>query len=98
MSTIFCFDTTENKYSLYRAEDCMKKFCSSIRGHATNVVSSGWKKMLALTKKELKLCQDATTSYICGKISLEKIKIIKKLETIVISQVNTEMQYILHEV
>ena len=28
--------------------------------------------MLALTKKELKLCQDATTSYICGKISLEK--------------------------
>ena len=28
--------------------------------------------MLVLTKKELKLCQDATTSYICGKISLEK--------------------------
>ena len=30
--------------------------------------------------------------------SLIKIKIIKKLEAIVISQVNTEMQYILHEV
>ena len=37
MSTIWAFDDIENKYTLYRGEDCMKKFCSSLREYATNV-------------------------------------------------------------
>ena len=29
MSTIWGFDHIENKHSLYRGKDCMKKFCAS---------------------------------------------------------------------
>ena len=35
----------------------MKKFCTSLRKHATNVTNFEKKKMLTLTKKELKLHQ-----------------------------------------
>ena len=39
MSTIWAFDNVEHKYALYCGEDCMKKFCMSLREHATNVVN-----------------------------------------------------------
>ena len=39
----------------------MKRFCSSLREHATNVVILEKEKMLPLSKKELKLHQKATT-------------------------------------
>ena len=33
-ATIWAFDSIENKHSLYRGEDCMKKFCSrSLKEH-----------------------------------------------------------------
>ena len=51
MSTIWAFDDIENRHSLYRGEDFMKKFCSSLREHVTNVINSERKKMLPLTKK-----------------------------------------------
>ena len=44
MSTIWYFDSIENKHSLYRAEDCMEKFCSSLREHVTNVINFEKKK------------------------------------------------------
>ena len=53
--------------------------------------------MLALTKETLKSHQDAKACYICGKKllkSLPVIKIIRKLGTAVILQVNIEAQYI----
>ena len=64
MSTIWAFDDIENKYTLYRGEDCMKKFCSSLREYATNVnIFLKTKKMLQLNKKG----QNATVLYICRK-------------------------------
>ena len=51
MSTTWAFDTIENKHSLYRGEDCMKKFCTSLREHATNLINFEKKKKLPLTKK-----------------------------------------------
>ena len=72
MSTIWAFDNIENKHTLYRGEDCMRKFCTSLRQHATNVINLEKKKMLLLTKKELKLHQDAAEYYICGKRFLRK--------------------------
>ena len=51
MSTIWAFDTTGNKHSLYGGEDCMKKFCSSLRKHTINVINFERKKMLPLIKK-----------------------------------------------
>ena len=40
---IWAFGHTENKHTLYRGKDCMKKFCESLREHAT-------KKQLVLKK------------------------------------------------
>ena len=51
---IWVFHNLEYKHSLYRGEDFMKKFCSSLREHASNVINFETKKMLLLTKKEVK--------------------------------------------
>ena len=52
----------------------MKKFCTSSREHATNIINNNnnKKRMLPLTKKELKFYQEATECYICGKRFLKK--------------------------
>ena len=39
MSTILAFDDIEKKHTLYRGEDCMRKLCTSLREHATNVIN-----------------------------------------------------------
>ena len=69
MSTIWAFHPIKNKHSLCRWVDCMKKACSSLRVHATNLINFERKKMLPLTKNDLKLRQYTT---ICGKASLKK--------------------------
>ena len=51
MPTIWDFHNIENKHTLYRGKDCMKKFCSSLIEHATNEIIFEKKKMLLLTKK-----------------------------------------------
>ena len=73
MSTIRAFDDIgKKKYTLYRGEDCMKKSCTSLREHATNVVNFEKKKMTPLTKEEQKSHQDAKVCCICGKIILKR--------------------------
>ena len=34
VSTIWGFDHKEDKHTLYRGKDCMKKCCTSLREHA----------------------------------------------------------------
>ena len=53
MSTIWRFDHTENKHTLYCGKDCVKKFCASLREHTKNIIDFEKKKMLPLTKEEL---------------------------------------------
>ena len=67
MSTIWAFDHRENKHTLYRWKDCMKKFCTSLREHAKRIIDFEKKKMLLLTKEELKPHPDVKVCYICGK-------------------------------
>ena len=71
MLTIWAFDHIENKHTkttyTYRGKDCMKKFCESLREHAKNIIDFEKKKMLPLTKEELKSHQDAKICYICEK-------------------------------
>ena len=43
---------------LYRGKKCMKKFCTSFREDTKNITDFEKKKMLPLTKKELKSHQD----------------------------------------
>ena len=50
MSTIWAFDNKEQEHTLYCGEDCMKKFCSSLRKHTTNMINLD-KKNNTLTKK-----------------------------------------------
>ena len=40
MSTISGFDHIEDKHTLYHGKDCMKTFCTSLREHAKNKVTS----------------------------------------------------------
>ena len=63
----------ENNHTLYREKDCMKKLCSSLRDHATNILNFGKKKMLPLTKGELKSHRNSSNCYIWGKIILIKL-------------------------
>ena len=44
-STIWGFDHIEDKHTLYRRKDCMKKFCESLREHAESVTDFEKKKM-----------------------------------------------------
>ena len=65
MSTIWAFDSIEYKHTLYREKNCLKKFCTSLRENIKNITDFGKKKMLLLTKEELKSYQDAKVCYIC---------------------------------
>ena len=72
MSIIWGLDHIEEKHTLYRRKDCMKKSCNSLREHAKNIIDFEKKKMLPLTKEELKSHEDAKLCYICGKIIVKK--------------------------
>ena len=72
MLTIWGLDHTENKHTLYCGKDCMKKFCDSLKEQAETIILSEKRKMLPLTKEELKSYQEAKVCYICGKRILEK--------------------------
>ena len=67
MSIIWAFDNIKNKHTLYRREDCIKKFCESLREHAKILIDFEKKKMLPLTIEELKSHQDARGCHICRK-------------------------------
>ena len=63
MSTIWRFGHIEKKHTLYRWKDCMKKFCDSLEEHANNIILFEKKKMLPLTKEQLKSYQKAKGCY-----------------------------------
>ena len=65
MSTICAFGHIENKHNSYRGEDCRNKFFEYLREHAKNIIDSEKKKMIPLTKEELKSHHNAKVCYIC---------------------------------
>ena len=71
MPTIWAFHIIEEKHTLCCGEDCMK-FCESLRENAKNIIDFEKKKMLPLTKEEIKSYQDTKLCYICGKRILKK--------------------------
>ena len=73
LSTISEFDQIEDKPTLYRGKDCMKKVCTSLSEHAKNIIDFEKKKMLPLTKEELKSHQDAKLCHTCGKRILKRL-------------------------
>ena len=73
MSAIWAFNYIGSKHTLNRGKDCMKKFSISLREHAKSTTDFEKKKMLPLTKEELKSHQDAKLCYISGKRILKKL-------------------------
>ena len=71
-ATIWEIHHIENKHTLYRGKDCMKKLCNSLREHAKNIINFENKKMLPLAKEELKSHQDAKVCYILRKMNFKK--------------------------
>ena len=91
-----CGYSTPSTRAKKRSFEEKEKFCISLTEHAPNVINFERKKMLPLTKKELKLHQDATEVTFVEKDSqkiLLMLKIIKNLETVIILQVNIEVQH-----
>ena len=72
MPTLWTFDNIEDKHTLNLGKDCMKKFCEYLRKHPKSIIDFEKKKMLPLTKKEIKSHQDTKICYICGKRILKK--------------------------
>ena len=65
ISTIWRFDHIEDKHTLYRGKDFMKKLCESLREQAKRINDFEKKKMLLLTSKELKSYEEANKCFIC---------------------------------
>ena len=53
ISTFWGFNHIEDKQTLYRGKDCMKRFCESLREDAKGIIDFEKKKMLSLIRKEL---------------------------------------------
>ena len=67
MSAIWTFDHIENKHTLYRGEDCKKKFCTSLKEHATNVINL--EKKFTVNKRRPKITSRCKSIiYFCKKI------------------------------
>ena len=73
MPTIWGFDHIEEKHTLYRGKDCIKKFFTSSRKGGKNRIDFEKKKTLSLTKEDLKSHQHAKVCQICGKRILAKL-------------------------
>ena len=67
MPTAWAFDNTENKHSLSRRKNYIKKFCFSLEEDAPDVINFEKKKIWSLTEIELKSHQDSAVCYICRK-------------------------------
>ena len=61
MPTIWVFDHIEDKQT-FRGKHCMKRFFTSLKEHSKSIIDFDFekKKMLPLTKEELKSHQDAS--------------------------------------
>ena len=97
MSTIWGFDHIEDKHTLYRGKDCMKKFCFSLREESENAIDFEKRKMFSLTKGELKSHLDGKVYYIRQKKILKKFADNKNYRNVrkhCHLQVNIEVQHI----
>ena len=97
MSAISSFKIIENKHDVYRGKNCMKTFCEPLKEHAMKIINFIKKKMNEVINKRTASYENAKKCHICEEnltINILKMKIIKKLETMVIIQGNIEVPYI----
>ena len=93
------FQGLENKYDVYKDEDCTKEFCASLREHAIRKIGFEKYENIPLTSEEYESYLYQKSCHICkkkSKINTLLVKIIVNLGIIVIIQVNTEVLHIVH--
>ena len=61
------FDTSNNKLSHYRGEDCMRRFCKDLRDHAMKIIDFKKKFITPLTKDEEDSYDKEEICHICRK-------------------------------
>ena len=66
---IWIFDGIVNKHGVYGGEDCMKKFCESLREHAMSVINFEKKKMILLKNEQQESYEKTKVCYNCKKSS-----------------------------
>ena len=69
---LYWLSIVQNRSILYIVGKIYEKFCESLRENAKNIIDFEKKKMLPLTKEEIKSYQDTKLCYICGKRILKK--------------------------
>ena len=96
MSITWAFDNIQSKYSLYRGKDCIRKFCSSLREHATKTIDFEKKKILSLAKNIQNHSKMQKYVTFVEKVFIKKFSKDRnhsKLDTISIILVNTKVSY-----
>ena len=68
LDLVCSFDSKEDKYSFYRENDCIKKFCSELKELGTKIVNYEQKEITPLTSDDAALYQSQKQCYICGKV------------------------------
>ena len=61
------FDMSNNKFSYYRGEDCMRRFCKDLKDHAIKITDCKKKDMIPLTKEEEDNYNKENICHICKK-------------------------------
>ena len=67
LTLISLFDSRENKHSVYRGRDCIKKFCSDLKELGTKIINYEEKEMIPLTDNENKFYEEQEKCHICQK-------------------------------
>ena len=78
--TIWVFDGIENKHTLYRKKDYMKKLCESFGGHEKNIIDFEKKNVTfkkgrtKVTCKVCYICQKRILKVLCKSINYWKVR------------------------
>ena len=67
MSATSIFDGRKTNNDVYREEECMKKFCKSLKQHRMKIINFEMKKMIPLTNKKQESYEKTKICYICKK-------------------------------
>ena len=78
MSTISLFKDIENKHDVYRCEDCMEKFCGTLREHAVKIISFRTETMKILTTEQQESYKNVKICYIFIQKSEDKYAKVNK--------------------
>ena len=74
MVTHCSFGNTKKMLSYYRVENCIEKFCKTLKKHAERIIYWKKKEMITLTDEEYKSYENKKHCYICKKKLLMIIK------------------------